>query len=334
MKHFITVLSIAIAGLLITGCGKKSAPEPGAESAGGKSVTLGVIPKSTGGEFWETVEKGAQDAADSLGIEMKWEGTVTETEIAEQNKIIENMINLGVDGIALAPLNQKAQSKLVAQAVEAGIPVVVFDSGVDGDAHSSFVATDNKQGGAVGASLMIELLEGSGKVMLMRYVQGTGSTEARAEGFSEAAEAGGLEIVADVYPDTGTIEGAKNVAVNTLEGFIKDNALVLDGIFACNLYSTLGVESALEDLRKGGIKVDVRFVGFDTSKRLVEGVQGGTIDGLVAQNPAKMGQLAVDTIAKVVAGEPVDKVIDTGVALVTQKALTEDAAIRALVGLE
>jgi ribose transport system substrate-binding protein len=334
MKQILSVLSVLIAGLLLAGCGKKPAPEPGVETKESTSITLGVIPKSTGGEFWETVEKGAMDAAASLGVKIKWEGTVTETEIAEQNKIIENMINMGVDGIALAPLNTKAQSKLVARAVEAGIPVVVFDSGVDGDAHTSFVATDNKQGGAVGAGLLVELLGGTGKVMLMRYVQGTGSTEARAQGFSEAAKAGGLEIVADVYPDTGTIEGAKNVAVNTLEGFVKDDALVLDGIFACNLYSTLGVESALEDLRKGGIKVDVRFVGFDTSKKLVEGVQAGTIDGLVAQNPAKMGQLAVETITKVVAGEPVDKVIDTGVALVTKKALTEDAALRALVGLE
>ncbi len=332
MKRVLTVLSVVVAGVLMTGCGKKAPPS--GETSESSAITLGIIPKSTGGEFWETVEKGAQDAADALGVEMKWEGTVTETEIAEQNKIIENMINLGVDGIALAPLNTKAQSKLVARSVEAGIPVVVFDSGVDGDAHSSFVATDNKQGGAVGAGQMIELLEGKGNVMLMRYVQGTGSTEARAEGFSEAAKAGGLEIVADVYPDTGTIEGAKNVAVNTLEGFIKDNALALDGIFACNLYSTLGVASALDDLRKAGIAVDVRFVGFDTSKKLVEGVQAGTIDGLVAQNPAKMGQLAVETIAKVVAGEPVEKVIDTGVALVTKKALEEDPAIRALVGLE
>lgn len=335
MKRVLTVLSVVVVGILVTGCGNKAAPSgESAESGTSSVVTLGVIPKSTGGEFWETVEKGARDAAASLGVEMKWEGTVTETEIAEQNKIIENMINLGVDGIALAPLNTKAQSKLVARAVEAGIPVVVFDSGVDGDAHSSFVATDNKQGGAVGAGLLVELLGGKGKVMLMRYVQGTGSTEARAEGFSEAATAGGLEIAADVYPDTGTIEGAKNVAVNTLEGFVKDDALALDGIFACNLYSTLGVASALDDLRKAGIKVDVRFVGFDTSRKLVEGVQAGTIDGLVAQNPARMGQLAVETIVKVVAGEAVEKVVDTGVALVTKKALEEDAEMRALVGLE
>ncbi len=329
MKTFSYGLSLALIGLAAVGCGKPEAPVPTAES-----VTLAVIPKSTGGEFWETVEKGAQGAATALGAELKWEGTVTETEIAEQNKIIENMINLGVNGIALAPLNKKAQSKMVSQAVDAGIPVVVFDSAVDGEKHSSFVATDNKKGGAVGATHLVGLLGGKGRVMVMRYVQGTGSTEARAAGFIETATAGGLEIVADPYPDTGTIEGAKTAAANTLEGFVKDGRLDLDGLFACNLYTTLGVVSALDDLRKGGIEVNLRFVGFDTSKKLVEGVQDGTIDALVAQDPEKMGRLAVETLHQVVTGAPVDKMIDTGVALVTKQALEDDAAMRALVGLE
>ena len=71
-----------------------------------ETLVLAAIPKSTGGEFWETVANGAKKAAKDLGITLKWEDTVTETEIAEQNKIIENMVNLGVKGIALAPLNQ------------------------------------------------------------------------------------------------------------------------------------------------------------------------------------------------------------------------------------
>src|SRR5215471_13303555 len=120
--------------------------------AADKKLTLAAIPKSTGGEFWETVERGARKAAQDLGVTLKWEGTVTETEIAEQNKIIENMVNLGVKGIALAPLNQKAMRRQVESAVAAGIPVVIFDSGVDGTAQSSFVATDNKQGGVIGGN--------------------------------------------------------------------------------------------------------------------------------------------------------------------------------------
>jgi ribose transport system substrate-binding protein len=297
--------------------------------------TIAVIPKSTGGEFWETVGKGARQAAADLKVTMKWEGTVTETEIAEQNKIIENMVNLGVQGIALAPLNKAAQRKQVETAVKAGIPVVVFDSAVDGKAQSSFVATDNKKAGAMGGAHLVELLGNRpAKVMCMRFVQGTGSTEARAAGFIETAKAAGYTVVADPYPDTGTIEGCKTTAANTLEKFVKNGDLELDGIFACNLYSALGVASALDDLRKGGIKVHAKFVGFDTSKKLIEEVQAGKIDGLVAQDPYRMGYLAVETLVKVVRGEKVPDTIDTGAVLVTKKGLESEPKIRKLVGLE
>src|ERR1035438_9356884 len=126
-----------------------------AMNSGAADLKLGVIPKSTGGEFWEAVERGARQAAADRKVPIRWEGTVTETEIAEQNKIIENMINLGVNGIALAPLNKTAQRKLVESAVKAGIPVVVFDSAVDGSAQSSFVATDNQKAAAMGGQRLI-----------------------------------------------------------------------------------------------------------------------------------------------------------------------------------
>src|SRR5262245_38461987 len=194
-----------------------------ASSAADKKLTLAAIPKSNGGEFWETVEKGARKAAADLGVNLKWEGPLTETDIAEQNKIIENMVNLGVDGIALAPLNQKGTRKQVENTVAAGIPVVIFDSGVDGTAHTSFVATDNKNGGAIGGKELARLIgdKKGAKVMCMRFVQGTGSTEARAAGFIETAKAAGYTVAADPYPDTGTIEGCKTAAANTLEKFVK-----------------------------------------------------------------------------------------------------------------
>ena len=304
-------------------------------SAAEKKLTLAAIPKSTGGEFWETVAKGARKAAQDLGVNLKWEGTVTETEIAEQNRLIENMVNLGVDGIALAPLNQKAMRKQVENAVAAGIPVVIFDSGVDGTAHSSFVATDNKNGGAIGGKEVARLIgdKKGAKVMCMRFVQGTGSTEARATGFIETAKAAGFTVVADPYPDTGTVEGCKTAAANTLERFVKNGALDLDGIFACNLYSTIGVASALEDLRKSGVKVNVKFVGFDTSKKLVEDLQAGKIDALVAQSPERMGYLAVETLYKVVKKQKVPPMIDTGTVLVTKEKLANDPEMRKLVGL-
>jgi ribose transport system substrate-binding protein len=281
-----------------------------------------MIPKSTGGEYWETVEVGARRAAEDFGVELKWEGTVTETEFAEQNMIIENMITLGVDGLALAPLNRVAMRNMVSRTVSAGIPVVIFDSKVEGGDYASFVATDNRAGGELGGEHLASLLEPASTVMVMRYVQGAGSTEARSEGAIARLQAAGHTLAADPFADTGTVEGCKTAAVNTLEGFITDGVLELDGIFAANLYSTLGVLEALNDLKKSGIEVDLAFVGFDTSEKLINGVKDGTIDALVAQNPENMGYLAVQTLVAVLQGQEVEPVVDTGVRLVTQDALT------------
>ncbi len=147
---------------------------------------------------------------------------MTETEIAEQTKIIENMINLGADAIALAPLNNQAQRKPVQSAVDNGIPVVIFDSGVDGDdAHSSFIATDNVLGGSLGADFMNDNLATKSRIVVFRYVQGTASTAKRSDGFIETAKKAGHEIVADPFSESGTLEGSKSVVANTLERSLK-----------------------------------------------------------------------------------------------------------------
>ena len=341
-RTFAVILSVTFALGMLAGCNRpsqSSRPGGAADSArqGGETdrLVIAVIPKSTGGEFWETVEVGARKAAADLNVDIKWEGTLTETEIAEQNRIIENMINLGVDGMALAPLNQRAMRKPVKNVVDAGIPVVIFDSAVDGDAHVSFVATHNKRGGSLGAEHLVQLMgDKKGPVMLMRFVQGTGSCEARAEGFIETVTAAGFEVVADPYPEDGTAAGCIRTASNTMEGFVEDDKLMLGGIFACNDRATLGVLATLEDLRKSGIQVDAKFVGFDFNPKLVDSLQNGKIDALVSQDPNKMGYLAVQTIVAHLRGEKVEPFTDTGVELVTKDRLDNEPEIRKLVGLE
>ena len=323
--------------LLAIVCGFTGCEGGNEDGAAGETdqMTVAVVPKSTGGEFWETVEQGARDAAEEFDVELKWEGTLTETEIAEQNKIIENMINLGVDGLALAPLNPKANTKTAHAAIDAGIPVVVFDSALDSDRQAAFVATDNVAGGALAGKFITENLDGeTKKILVLRYVQGTASTENRAKGFIDTVSEAGFEVVADPFCEDGTVAGAKKTASNTLEGFIKDNALELDGVFACNLYATLGMAEALDDLRKSNIAVNVKFVGFDTSPKLITELQAGKIDALVSQDPKRMGYLAVETVIKHLKGETVEANVDTGVEIVTQERLENEPAIRELVGLK
>ncbi len=327
-RRVFVIVCLAFLWSLPGGCRKQ-------ESPGGKQrLTIAVIPKSMGGEFWETVEAGARAACAELGVEMKWEGPLTETEIAEQNKIIENMVNLGVNGIALAPLNPKAMRKPVENAVAGGIPVLIFDSGIEGAAHISFVATDNVKGGRLGAQQLAKLLKPGARVVLQRFVQGTASTENRARGFKEEAAKLGLKIIAEPYAEDATVAGCKKTALNTLEQFIKNGELQVDGIFACNDRSSLGVLDALDDIRKSGIKVHTRYVGFDFSPRLVQGVLSGAIDALVVQDPYRMGYLAVKTLVAHLRKEKVPRYIDTGVRVVTKEALQKDPELRKLVGLK
>lgn len=329
MRVFLFAVLCGLCLPVVVGCGRGQG-----DGESGRLV-IAVIPKSMGGEFWETVEEGARQAASELDVEMKWQGPLTETEIAEQNKIIESMANLDVDGIALAPLNPRAQRKPAEAAVDAGIPVVIFDSAIEGDAHTSFVATDNKGGGRLGGEHMIELLGGKkGRVMVMRFVLGTASTEARAEGFIQTAEAAGLEVVARPVAEQATIEGCKIPAANTLERYVHEGKLELDGIFACNDRATLGVLAALEDLRKSRIAVNAKFVGFDFNPRMVDSLQKGKLDALVVQDPRNMGYLAVKTLVEHLRGGQVERVIDTGIALATRERLESDQALRIRVGLE
>lgn len=332
VRGTLLVLAMMPLACLLSGCNGDGSGDTAGNS---DKLTVAVVPKSTGGEFWETVEQGANDAAKELGVNLKWEGTLTETEIAEQNKIIENMINLGVDGLALAPLNAKANAKTAHSAIDAGIPVVVFDSALDSDKQVAFVATDNVAGGGIAGKFITENLEGGKKkILVLRYVQGTASTENRAKGFMDAVGGAGFEVVADPFCEDGTVAGAKKTASNTLEGFVNDNVLELDGIFACNLYATLGMAEALDDLRKSNIAVNAKFVGFDSSPKLITELQAGKIDALVSQDPKRMGYLAVETVVKHLKGEPVEAAVDTGVELVTKQRLENEPAIRKLVGLK
>ena len=322
-----------VSALLLTvfffGCAP--AEDSGSDSTESDRLTIAAIPKATGGDFWETVEVGARRAASELGIELKWEGTLTETEIAEQTKIIENMINLGVDAIALAPLNNQAQRKPVQSAVDNGVPVVIFDSAVDGDAHSSFIATDNVLGGALGARFVAEKRPSAKRVIIFRYVQGTASTTKLTDLSMLLKNWEWKSLPIPIL--SLNARRLKKVVANT-ERFIADGRLDIDAAFAANLTTTLGVSSALDDLKDSGIEVDIVFVGFDSSKKLVEGVQGEKIDALIVQSPEKMGYMAVKTAASVAQGETAPALIDTGVEVVTAERIKNESEIRTLVGLE
>jgi ribose transport system substrate-binding protein len=311
MKKTLALVLLAIS----TACGGARPATP--ESAAPGAFTIAVIPKGTTHTFWQSIRAGAERAGKELGVTIIWRGPLREDDRDSQVSEVENFVSQGVSGIVLAPLDEAALVQPVTEAVNRKIPVVIFDSGLKGDNFVSFVATDNLKGGRMGGERLAESLKGKGKVILLRYAEGHDSTGKREQGFLDAMKAHpGIEVVSSNQYGGADVEGAYKKAESLLSNYKKpDGSLGIDGIFTPNESGSFALLRVLQD---NGWAGKVKFVGFDASPNLVKGLRDGGIDGLVVQDPVKMGYEAVKTMVAHLKGQPVEKRIDTGVHVATK----------------
>jgi ribose transport system substrate-binding protein len=287
----------------------------------GKKLTIAVIPKGATHEFWKSIHAGSIKAASELTaqgteVELIWKGPLREDDREQQIQVIEGFAAQVVSGIVLAPLDDHALVRPVEDAKRANVPTVIIDSGLQTDQYVSFVATDNRKGGTLAADRLGQLLNGKGKVLLLRYAEGSASTTEREEGFISQIKAKfpGIELLSTDQYAGATRETAKRASENMLNRF----GDVVQGIFTPNESSTAGMLLALQDLGKAG---QISFVGFDSSQTFIDAVNANQLHGLVVQNPFNMGYLGVRTMVDSLLGKPVEKKIDTGVMLVTKENL-------------
>ena len=276
---------------------------------------IAVIPKGTTHSFWKSVEAGARQAGAELGAEIIWKGPLKEDDRAAQIAVVQQFVSSGVSAIVLAPLDDTALRNPVRSAGEHNIPVVIFDSALKGEAGRdfvSFVATNNRRGGELGGEELARLLGGKGKVVLLRYAEGSASTLEREAGFLAVMKKyPGITVIVDNRYGGATISSAQDAAMNLI-----DKVREADGIFCPNESTTQGMLLAL---RQTGLAGSKTFVGFDTSSFLLAALAKGEIQGLVAQNPTRMGYLGVTTAVKHLRGEKVEAAVDTGCVLVTKE---------------
>ena len=309
-----SAILIVIAGLfVIAGCTK-----PTGSTTGGKKLTIAVIPKGTTHEFWKSIHAGSNKAAQELTaqgteVEVIWKGPLREDNREAQIQVVEGFTTQGVSGIVLAPLDDRALVRPVEDAKRASVPTVIIDSGLQTDAIVSFVATDNRKGGSLAADRMGQLLNGKGKVLVLRYAEGSASTTEREEGFLTEIKAKfpEIELVSTDQYAGATRDTAKSTSENLLNRFGDD----IQGIFTPNESSTAGMLLALQDIKKAG---KISFVGFDSSQAFIDAMNKGELHGIVVQNPFNMGYLGVKTMVDQLLGKAVEKKIDTGVMLVTK----------------
>ena len=308
-------LLLFLAVCLLAACTNANGPATGTK----KKYSIAVIPKGTTHEFWKSIHAGSNKAAGELTaqgtlVEVIWKGPLREDDREQQIQVVEGFAAQGVDGIVLAPLDNRALVRPVDDAQRAGVPTVIIDSGIESENIVSFVATDNRKGGSLAADRMGQLLNGKGKVLVLRYAEGSASTTEREAGFIDQLKAKfpEIELVSTDQYAGATRDTAKRASENLLNRFGDE----VQGIFTPNESSTAGMLLALQDIGKAG---KVSFVGFDASQTFIDALNANQLHGIVVQNPFNMGYLGVRTMVDKLLGKPVEKKIDTGVMLVTKE---------------
>ena len=289
----------------------------GLHAADAKLLTIAVIPKGTTHEFWKTIHAGAVKAQRELTaagqpVKVIWKGPLKEDDRTGQIDVVQNFMVQGVSAIVLAPLDSKALVAPVRDATEAGIPVVIIDSGLKYDKVASFIATNNYDGGAKAAERMGEVLGGKGRVLVLRYMVGSASTELREAGFLDtiAKKFPEIKIVSSDQYAGATREQAQTSAQNLLSA-LKDK---IDAVFTSNESACAGMIQALKSFNLDG---KIKHIGFDASEPLIKALKAGAVQGLIVQDPFQMGYLGVKAAVAKLTGQPVEAKVDTPVKLVT-----------------
>jgi ribose transport system substrate-binding protein len=296
---------------------KVEVPAPAAEGP----FEIAVIVKTGNSSFWQNVQTGSFDAGKELKAEtpklsVTFLGAQSESNINEQINIVESAIDRGVRAIVLAPSDTKALQPAVKKAKDAGIPVIIIDSKLDGDPsqYDSFLATDNKAAGEACAKAMIDLLTAAGttegKIQVMSYVAGVGSEVGRVGGFNDYIKANSKFTLLETQYSNSDMPTALNQTTNVLAA---NPDLV--GIFGANEPTAVGMGRAITEAKLGG---KIVAIGFDGNSALAGFVKDGTLQGIAVQSSYNMGFLGVKTAYDIATGKPIEAYVDTGFIIVTK----------------
>lgn len=313
MGRLVLIFSVLVGvGLVLSACARRQAPSTIGPS---NSLRIAVVPKGTAHSFWLTVKAGAEQAGKEEGAEILWKGPAEETDVEGQQRILEDFINQKVDAIVMAACDADGMVPIVKQAMDAGIPVITIDSGVNSDLPLSFVATDNVAAAAKAAEVLCELVGSKSKVGMIPFIKGAASSEQREQGFREGIQKCAGVTLGPVLYSQSQVERAMQVT----EDMLTANPDLV-GIFAANEPGAVGAATVLEQRNLAG---KIKLVAFDAAQPEIEALKRGTIQALIVQNPFKMGYEGVKLAVQAIKGDraSIPKSVDTGVTIVTKENL-------------
>lgn len=290
-----------------------------AQDANPKDLKITLIPGLTTDAFYITMNRGAQAAAEALGITVNFQGA-EEFNPTLQVPILDSVISRKPDAILIAPTDSTQLIAPLQNANDQGVPVITVDTFIgdgqyqtgsgDGDFPLSYIASDNIEGGRIAARAMAEALGGSGSVYVSNVRPGISTTDQREQGFKD-------ELAAN-YPDITVLETQYNENDSSTAASQFQAVLArtpdLKGVFGANLFSALG---AANGVQSSNMQDSVTVIAFDAPPSIVDNISTGLVDMAIAQHPAEIGYYGVMTAYAALTGQSVPPLIGTGFTLIT-----------------
>jgi len=311
-RRRVALVALPVALLAATGACNR-----GTSSSGGRP-RVALVLKTLNSPFFIEMQRGAEEAARRLGVDLVVQAAEREVDVERQMQIVENLIQTRVGALALTPSGSREVVPAIGKANAAGIPVVIVDTRLDaraaadaGVTTSSFVGSDNYRGGQLIGEYLVRASGGTSRVAILEGIPGHETGDSRIRGFRDAIKASpGIAVVTS---QTANWEREQGFAVfqNILQAH-RD----VDTVFACNDMMALG---AIEAIAAAGRTGQIRVLGFDAVQDARRALLVGTMEATVAQYPDEMGRVAIETAVKVLKGGTVPPDIVVRIGLVTKE---------------
>lgn len=290
--------------------------------------SIAVIVKATDSDFWQSVRRGVNAAATEYNISVTFEGPENEEDYLKQNELINRAVQNGANAIVFSAIDYYQSANAISAAANAGVQIVVIDSGVNSDKINTFIGTDNYKAGQAAAAAAVECRGRSEnmRIGIVNYDRNTDNGRQRESGFRDYISAlPEAEVVEAVNVDSNTTSATAG-AISLLHAHPEINVLV-----GFNEWMTLGIGNAIQQL---GLKDTVTAVGFDNNVISVSMLETGEMDALIVQNPFAMGYLGVQSAADLISGRSVPDNIETSATTITKQNMFDEDSQKILFRFE
>ena len=313
-------LACALLALALGGCA--------AAAPTGARHRVAIVAKSTRTEFWLSVFAGAQAAAAEYNVELDISGPETEEDYETQNRMVAEAVDAGAEALVFSAIDYENNAAAIDAAAAAGVRIVAIDSNVDSAAVQTYIGTDNYAAGQMAAQAALDAVDGELTVGIVNYDISSANGQERERGARDLFEESGR---AQVAARINTLAEAGRAQADT-EELLRAHPDI-NVLLAFNEPTSVGAAAAVAAQE---LSDTVFLVGFDSNLATVEGLQNGSVDALIVQNPYAMGYLGVESAYRLLSGQggSLAPTVDTATSIVDLENLFTMDSQKALFAFE